>query len=207
MEWLKNKWVQFYLWCHPQLKRVRLEVLAWSTEASVKPVSLYHDAMLSRGSGLSLYLLPLVLRSKQHLFNNRWATTEAPMPVGRIFMDHIDWVYIEKDLHPENVYYDLVNRIKNDALVMVIEIGEEDPRTLIEFLYNNSTVLLHYPVLGMATINQEFLTIGRNKSSLRLHTVFNEMYTHHFMEHEPPVQYLSLEIFRHDGMLFILFDS
>lgn len=207
MGWLKNKLIQLYLRWKPNLKRVRLEVVAWSTEASVKPVSIYHDAMLSRGSGLSLYLLPLVMLSKQHLFNNRWTTTETPMPVGRIFMDHIDWVYIEKDLHPENVYYDLVNRIKNDALVMVIEIDKEDPRALIEFIYDNSTVLLHYPVLGVASINQEFLTVGRNKDSLQLHTVFREIYTHCFMEHEPQVQYLSLEIFRRDGMLFILFDS
>ena len=196
MEWLKNKWVQFYLWCHPQLKRVRLEVLAWSTEASVKPVSLYHDAMLSRGSGLSLYLLPLVLRSKQHLFNNRWATTEAPMPVGRIFMDHIDWVYIEKDLHPENVYYDLVNRIEGDALLMAIEIGEENPEPLIKFIHTHSAWLLHYPAKA-----NSFLTSFLLDQRTRLIQIFQAMYS------IQTSRYKRLTVFRRDGILFILFDS
>ena len=196
MEWLKNKWVQFYLWCHPQLKRVRLEVLAWSTEASVKPVSLYHDAMLSRGSGLSLYMLPLVLRSKQHLFNNRWATTEAPMPVGRIFMDHIDWVYIEKDLHPENVYYDLVNRIEGDALLMAIEIGEENPEPLIKFIHSHSAWLLHYPAKA-----NSFITSFLLDQRTHLIQIFQAMYS------IQTGSYNRLTVHRRDGILFILFDS
>ena len=196
MEWLKNKWVQFYLWCHPQLKRVRLEVLAWSTEASVKPVSLYHDAMLSRGSGLSLYMLPLVLRSKQHLFNNRWTTTEAPMPVGRIFMDHVDWVYIEKDLHPENVYYDLVNRIEGNALLMAIEIGEENPEPLIKFIHSHSAWLLHYPAKA-----NSFITSFLLDQRTRLIQIFQAMYS------IQTGSYNRLTVFRRDGILFILFDS
>ena len=196
MEWLKNKWVQFYLWCHPQLKRVRLEVLAWSTEASVKPVSLYHDAMLSRGSGLSLYLLPLMLRSKQHLFNNRWATTEAPMPVGRIFMDHIDWVYIEKDLHPKNVYYDLVNRIEGDALLMAIEIGEENPEPLIKFIHTNLAWLLYHPAKA-----NSFITSFLLDQRTRLIQIFQAMYS------IQTGSYNRLTVFRRDGILFILFDS
>ena len=196
MEWLKNKWVQFYLWCHPKLKRVRLEVLAWSTEASVKPVSLYHDAMLSRGSGLSLYLLPLVMRSKQHLFNNRWTTTEAPVSVGRIFMDYVDWVYIEKDLHPENVYYDLVNRIEGNALLMAIEIGEENPEPLIKFIHANLAWLLHHPAKANSLITSFLL----DHHTLMIQ-IFQAMYS------IQTGRYNRLIVFRRDGILFILFDS
>ena len=43
MEWLKNKLIKLYLWWKSDLKRVRLEILAWSTEASEGKTNIYYD--------------------------------------------------------------------------------------------------------------------------------------------------------------------
>ena len=207
MEWLKNKFIQFYLWWKPNLKRVRLSVLAWSTRASVSAISIYHDEMLAPRSGLSVYLLSFITRSKQHLFNNRWERIDTNKSVGILFADYFDWTILPRDMHPDNIYYDLVNRVENDALVMVIEIGREDPGSLTSFIHSQTTELIHYPHLVLAGIDEILKDDFFNRQPATLYTVFGEMYRHCFIHNVPPVEYKTVQVFRHDGMLFILFDS
>lgn len=58
MEWLKNKPIKLYLWWKSDLKRVRLEILVWSTEASEGKTNIYYDDMFRQGSSFSLCYYP-----------------------------------------------------------------------------------------------------------------------------------------------------
>ena len=200
MEWLKNKLIKLYLWWKSDLKRVRLEILTWSTEASEGKTNIYYDDMFRQGSSFSIMLLPFVMKSKVHLWRPRWASIDKT--VGCLFHATYNWTFLKRESNN-----DLCDRIDGDGLLFAIEIGTEDPNHLVKFTYNNISGLLNYRPLAYAAIIEDIGRLSFIKESTKLHDIFLAMYKHCFMERDLETAYTDLKMWRKDGILFILFDN
>jgi hypothetical protein len=178
-----------------------LEILAWSTEASEGINNPFHDRMLCTGSGLSIMLLPFVMKSKIHLWRPRWARIRTTS-VGILYHDAFNWSYLKREINN-----DLCDRVDGDGLLFAIEIGTEDPNHLVKFIYNNISGLLNYRPLAYAAILNDIGRLSFIKESTKIHDIFLAMYKHCFMERDLETVYTELKMWRKDGILFILFDN
>ncbi len=201
MEYLKNLLIKLYLRYKPKLKRVRLEVLAWSTEGSTGTENIYYDDMLRPGSSFSLMLLPLVMKSKMHLWRPRWASIDAGK-VGTIFHDAYNWTFI-----PKESIYPIIDNIDGDALMFAIEIGQVNPEQLIRLLQFNTAIALNYRSMMVGATKHEITRLKNLNDSTHLHEVFLAMYNHCFVDRLQETTYTQLGVYRRDGVLFILFDN